>query len=286
MNQKRVKLYIFTLLFSLLSLAFSSPWKKYVPVVASEALDVYSAGADKTEKTLVSAAPSTIPRKTPEPESTPSPESAADPEKKPAEVNDYENGVSAGSVRYVSQLNEPENNGWGKYAWKAGMECTTACISMSLSYLGIDASPEQILDYSSKTVLASTYGIGEIAASDLTSIRLPAKDAFAKLEEMLERHESAEEDSVSPPLVYFSGSGHYHAFLVIGKGEDDIHYLTVDPALGGVHVISISEAGEITTEEEEYLDRYTNSGAVSAEIDSVAQWERKREQTESKKLII
>ncbi|MDO5444573.1 MAG: hypothetical protein Q4F31_03015 [Eubacteriales bacterium] len=232
-------------------------------------------GDPKRESPDKTPLPTQIPVETPMPAINSEPEMTPDrKEKKIPEVNAYNDGVSLGTVRYVSQLNEPENNGWGKYAWKAGMECTTACISMSLSYIGIDASPEEILDYSSQTVLASTYGIDEITASDLTSIKLPAKDAFVKLMEMVERYESAEENSMSPPLLYFSGNGHYHAFIVIGKGEDD-QYLTTDPALSGIHIVSISEQGEITTEEEGYLERYTNNGASPAVINSIAQWQIK-----------
>lgn len=278
MKRKRIKVTLFALLFVSLSGMFISPRTIVVPSASPAALeDITEAAAGETpEKTpLPTALPTERPLPSAVPELEEESEGSAETEKKTAEVNEYASGVSEGTVRYVSQLNEVESNGWGKYAWKAGMECTTACISMSLSCIGVDASPEEILDYSSQTVLASTYGIDEITASDLTSIRLPAEDAFVRLEEMLERYESDMENTVSPPLLYFSGNGHYHAFIIIGEAEEENQYLTVDPTIAGVHSVSISEEGEITTEEEGYLERYTNSGEVPASINSIAQWQLK-----------
>lgn len=211
-----------------------------------------------------SAAPSPSPAPTPAPTPTPTPRPY-----KTAELREYESGVEKGTVRYVHQLGDVEENGWGVYAWKAGMECTTACISMAVSYLGIDASPEDILNYSSQTVLASTYGIEEISASPLTAVRLPVEDAYSVFEEMFSLY--SEDECCSPVLIYLSGNGHYHALLVIGRaGEHE--YLVADPTPYGVHRIEISEKGEISTSEEGYLERYTNSGEQPAQINSLAQW--------------
>lgn len=221
------------------------------------------------------AAPSALPASTPTPSPppTPSPTPVPTPTPQPyktAELRDYESGVEKGTVRYVHQLGDVEENGWGIYAWKAGMECTTACISMAVSYLGIDASPEDILNYSSQTVLASTYGIEEISASPLTAVRLSAEDAYPVFEEMFRQY--SEDENTSPVLIYLSGNGHYHALLVIGRaGEND--YLVADPTPCGVHRVEISEKGEISTSEEGYLERYTNSGEQPALINSLAQWQ-------------
>ena len=218
------------------------------------------------------AAPSAAPTHTPVPTPTPSPTPVPTPSPQPyktAELREYGSGVEKGTVRYVHQLGDVEENGWGIYAWKAGMECTTACISMAVSYLGIDASPEDILNYSSQTVLASTYGIEEISASPLTAVRLSAEDAFPVFEEMFRQY--SEDENTSPVLIYLSGNGHYHALLVIGRaGEHE--YLVADPTPYGVHRIEISEKGEISTSEEGYLERYTNSGEQPAQINSLAQW--------------
>ena len=60
-------------------------------------------------------------------------------------------GVKTGTVRYICQVPAytdlfcPEY--WGSYVGYANHECFTACISMALSYLGIDATPGALGDY-------------------------------------------------------------------------------------------------------------------------------------------
>ena len=59
--------------------------------------------------------------------------------------------VKTGTVRYVCQVPAytdlfcPEY--WGSYTNYANHECFTACISMALSYLGLDATPGALGDY-------------------------------------------------------------------------------------------------------------------------------------------
>lgn len=60
-------------------------------------------------------------------------------------------GVKAGTVRYISQVPSYTDqfcaDYWGSYVGYANHECFTACISMALSYLGIDATPGALGDY-------------------------------------------------------------------------------------------------------------------------------------------
>lgn len=203
---------------------------------------------------------------------TPTPVPTPTPFLKPVPfVSEYSEGVEKGNVRYVSQLNDVENNGWGKYSWKAGMECTTACISMALSYLGIDAGPEEILDYSSRTVIRSCYGIDDIEISPLSASALQAEDGYKVLKEMMDVYMNDRNHIWSPVVLYISGNGHNHALLVIGKDNGD--YLVLDPTPADIHRIQINESGEITTLEEDYLIRYTNDGNSPAYINTLGQWE-------------
>lgn len=209
---------------------------------------------------------------TPVPTATVAPTPEPTPEPKPVpEVRDYEQGVEAGNIRYVWQLQEADKNGWGKYGWKAGAECTTACISMALSYLGVDASPEALLDFSSRTYLQSCYGLDEmIEVSPYGSPVYEDGEAVKAFEKMFELYTDDRDGIWSPVLVYLAGNGHYHAVVVIGRDGED--YLVADPTPKGIHRIRISEEGKITTAEDNYLTRYVQSEDSPAGIRSLAQW--------------
>lgn len=213
-----------------------------------------------------------LPSAEPSPSPTPSPTPAPTPTPFPVPpLREYSEEVTAGEVRYVSQLNDVENNGWGKYSWRAGMECTTACISMALSYLGVDASPEAILDYSIKTVLASSYGIESVKPSAQTASFLEKEESFPRFQALIDRYQNGE-GNISPVLLYLAGNGHNHALVIIGQEEDE--YLAADPTPAGIHRIRIAEDGTISTAEEEYLLRYTASEQAPARISGLAQWEK------------
>lgn len=211
------------------------------------------------------ATPSPSPSATPAPPPTPAP-------KPVPEIREYEQGVESGSIRYVWQLQEADKNGWGKYAWKAGAECTTACISMALSYLGIDESPEALLDFSSTTYLQSCYGMEDrIAVSPCASPVYEDGEAGKAFAAMFEAYMNDREGIWSPVLIYFSGNGHSHAVVVIGQDGED--YLVADPTPKGMHRIRITEEGQITAAEADYLTRYIPSEDGSVKIVSLAQWQ-------------
>ena len=207
----------------------------------------------------------------PSPTSEPTPSPVPTPEPKPIPwVKEYEEGVETGFIRYVWQLQEAEKNGWGKYAWKAGAECTTACISMALSYLGVDASPEALLDFSSKTYLQSCYGMEDlIDVSPFASPSYEEGESIEAFRQMFRLYDADRAGKFSPVLVYFTGNGHYHALIVTGRFGDE--YLTVDPTPKGIHRIRISDDGKITTAEEGYLTRYITDDSPAV-IVSLSQW--------------
>lgn len=257
----------------------------FLPILLAAAIGFlcsWPGGAEETgvsepaaETVIAVPAPAETPPEEPIAAAAPErPEEPEAPEDFVPDVTDYYAEVEAGRVRYVSQLNEPENNGWGKYSWKAGSECTTACISMALSFLGIDESPEALLDFSSKTYLCSCYGLDDeypVEISPINTPVIPEGEGKALFDGMMESYLSAEKKNVSPVVLYVSGNGHNHCLLIIGtEGEN---YLALDPANSGIHTFAISEDGEITTPEREYFYRYTAGGEASVQICSLGQWQ-------------
>ena len=185
-----------------------------LPTAAVDAGEETTAPAEEKQTAPAQSAP---PAKTAEPlppEETEAPATGKHPDAVP-----YEDWAGKGQIRYVSQLKEPEVNGWGKFAWRAGGECTTACISMAMSYLGVDASPEDILAWSTKTVLTSSYGLEEVEPSELTAVLIDAEKGRETLTAMIEAYENDETGATSPVLLYLSGAGHYHALLLIAAEE-------------------------------------------------------------------
>lgn len=224
-----------------------------------------------------------------EPEATPFVEPEAEFVHGVPEITGYDAGVCPGQVRYVSQLKDLRKNGWGRFEGRAGSECTTACISMALSCIGIDESPEKLLSYNSTTIFASSYGIKNLEPSQLTGAVPTAEKGYEIFTLMLENYLSNRDYTVSPVLLYLTGNGNRHGILVIGTEEDC--FLVLDPASRGLHRISVSEKGEISSwEGKDYLARYTNTGKVKAKISALAQWsvvpeieEKSPEQTDDKK---
>ena len=240
---------------------------------APEFPEVPGAAGESGEE-LYAAEPAAEPaEETPEPE--PSREPFVEPEAEfvhgVPEVTGYESEVCPGQLRYVSQLKDLRKNGWGRFEARAGSECTTACISMALSCIGIDESPEKLLTFSTTTVFASSYGIKTLEPSPLTGAAVNAEEGYKTFLLMLENYLDNRDWTVSPVLLYLAGNGNRHGILIIGAEEDC--FLVVDPAARGIHRISISEKGEISSGEgKEYLMRYTDSGKVKAKISALAQW--------------
>ncbi len=59
--------------------------------------------------------------------------------------NEWKSGTK-GQIRFVDQSKNETANGWGSRAGDASSECNTACQSMALSYMGVDRSPEELLN--------------------------------------------------------------------------------------------------------------------------------------------
>lgn len=260
------KRYIPVLLLSVLAVSFAACGSNFPEIPEPDAGELVTAAEDTPHIEV-----------TPEP--TEEPEPSEEPFTEPEvifvhglpEITGFDAEVCPGHIRYVSQIKDLRKNGWGRFEYRAGSECTTACISMALSCIGIDESPEKLLNYSTSTVFASNYGIKELVPSELTGAVPNAEKGYETLTVLLRSYLENRDWTVSPVLLYLTGNGNRHGILIIGTEDDS--FLVLDPASRGLHRISISEKGEVSSQEgKDYLARYTNTGKVMAKISALAQW--------------
>ena len=112
--------------------------------------------------------------------------------------------VKTGTVRYVCQVPAYTDlfcaEYWGSYGNYANHECFTACISMALSYLGIDATPGALGDY---WLSRGHYGAPfattpeDVAFSGATYSKTSLAEAIARY--------VGGEGSYSPPIIHLTG---------------------------------------------------------------------------------
>ena len=167
---------------------------------------------------------------------------------------DRNSGVSAGTIRYVSQLSISPyfyRSYWEPFAESAGHECYTADISMALSALGLDATPAALGTYwnsrghtggSPFTTVA--WDVGVFGAAYLERSFAKAMQSF--------RSDPA---SYSPPIIHlttYSVNGHY---VIVAGQISDTSFLIVDPASDSTwtativdNEISYPRKGETRTE--------------------------------------
>ncbi len=175
-------------------------------------------------------------------------------------VSEYTPEVSTGTIRYICQ--QPEGaefryDYWKKWAKKSGsykgpeMECGTACISMALSYVGVNKTPKDILDYGNGYTHFMDWGdagIHNLSVSDFQS----AMDNYIN-----------GEGRYSPPVIHLPGySKNGHFVVVIGR-IDDQTYEILDPNNRAVTRMTI------TGNKAKYT-LYGNS--KSGKIDRLHQW--------------
>lgn len=162
-----------------------------------------------------------------------------------ADVNiqySYTSITSSGSVRYISQIKSSKyfNSAyWGKWdgsssikcangSWYGGpiQECLTCCMSMSLSYIGVDKTPEDILNFGSGITIVNTKWGGAVYKS---SAFTQAMDNYLN-----------GNGKYSPPIIHlnsYSSAGHY--VVVIGKLSGN-RYRVADPARDSIWEITIN----------------------------------------------
>lgn len=155
-----------------------------------------------------------------------------------------------GEVRYVSQIGGNEfyyEDYWGEYAPYSSGECGTACISMALSYLGIDKTPKELGDYWILKGYTEGVPFSTVFGDVPEATGGHSYDFFTAYE----RYEN--EEGFSPVIIYFTKelnpyqSGNRHFVLVtdfLGDGK----YSAVDPASSERLTVKIvkDEDGELS----------------------------------------
>lgn len=131
----------------------------------------------------------------------------------------YSTDVNFGTIRYISQNSSSpyfNSNYWGSWAGQAGSECGTSSISMALSYIGINKTPQSILDAHGGTTYFTGWGVTTETPSIVAGVAnfVDGKGKY------------------SPLIVHFTKGydpvyGHW--VLLIGK-VSETSYLVLDPA--------------------------------------------------------
>ena len=171
----------------------------------------------------------------------------------------YSSGVSCGTIRYISQITGDQYFNWNYWPSSAfglygspGSECGTACISMALSYIGINKTPKEILGDDGVTRYGVNWGGSEYVSTSLSSAISNYINGNGKY---------------SPIVICMSGAGTWnsdlgkyndHYVMIAGKISDS-SYQIVDPANSSVTTRTIS-GGKITY------------GSGSYSISQVHQW--------------
>lgn len=164
----------------------------------------------------------------------------------------YTSSVACGTIRYISQVANGANfhsQYWGSWASQANIECGTSSISMALSYIGINKTPQNILDegngitYFGKNWGGSTYSNPSVATGVSNYINGNGK--------------------YSPVVIHipkYSSAGHY--VVIAGRISTNV-YQILDPWENSVTRMTIN--GTTAT--------YTKSGStITDTIDSIYQW--------------
>jgi hypothetical protein len=170
-------------------------------------------------------------------------------------ISYQQSGVSAGTIRYVSQLRA---SGyfclpyWQPFEDAAGHECYTASISMALSGLGLDATPAALGTYwnqrghtGGSPFATVAWDVGAFGASYLERPFAKAMQAFV-----------ADPGTYSAPIIHlttYSQNGHY---VMMAGQVNATTFLVVDPASDAPwtlkienNVVEYLRKGEMLSEE-------------------------------------
>ena len=160
----------------------------------------------------------------------------------------YTTSTPVGTIRYISQVSGSQyfySSYWGSWASQAGIECGTASISMAVSYVGVNKTPKDILDYGNGTTYFGTWGSATHSSPSFSTAMSNYINGKGKY---------------SPPVIHFpngtlTSAGHY---AVISGQISSTQYSIVDPAYG---------IGTITINGTSWSYR-----GASGSIDQVHQW--------------
>ncbi len=141
---------------------------------------------------------------------------------------EYDPEVQVGTIRYISQLAGSglfDWNYWGGWGNQAGIECGTASISMALSYVGVNLTPQQILDAHGGLTSFTGWGVVDLSP-----------DVAGGMEQYINGR-----GQYSPLIVHlptYSQLGHY--VVLMGKVSDS-EYLVLDCAQNSTWVMTVGD---------------------------------------------
>ena len=171
----------------------------------------------------------------------------------------YSSSVTCGTVRYISQVSSDSyfyssywpSSTFGYYTGPS-VECGTASISMALSYIGVNKTPNDILSANNGATSFSTGWGGSTYYSYSASNLSGAMDAYIN-----------GNGKYSPPVIHipgYSAAGHY--VVVVGKISSGV-YQILDPWQRALTRMTVS--GSSAT--------YTVYGSTIYDtIDQIHQW--------------
>ena len=140
----------------------------------------------------------------------------------------YTPEVQVGTIRYISQIAGSgliDWNYWGRWGNQAGIECGTASISMAMSYIGVNLTPQQILDAHGGLTCFTGWGVADLSP-----------DVAGGMEQYMNG-----QGQYSPLIVHlptYSQLGHY--VVLIGKVSDS-EYLVLDCAQHSTWVMAVGD---------------------------------------------
>ena len=140
----------------------------------------------------------------------------------------YTPEVQVGTIRYISQIAGSglfDWNYWGSWGNQAGIECGTASISMAMSYIGVNLTPQQILDAHGGLTCFTGWGVADLSP-----------DVAGGMEQYMNG-----QGQYSPLIVHlptYSQLGHY--VVLIGKVSDS-EYLVLDCAQHSTWVMAVGD---------------------------------------------
>lgn len=145
-------------------------------------------------------------------------------------------------MRYVCQQAEDDTfyeEYWGEWATWAGQECGTACISMALSYLGIDAEPKDLAEW-----WISRMGFFGAVFRDVPEAQAQEQVPFFQAWDNYVGGQGLYSPVVLrlPPELNPYQTGNSHYVLVLGQYEDGA-WAAADPAVPELLRLFIREDG-------------------------------------------
>ena len=181
--------------------------------------------------------------------------------------------VIPGKIRYVDQSKgEGACKEWETYGDVADSRCLTACLSMALSYIGINRSPKELLDAKDGEPYWGGFHAGEKNAPGCTAYTTDSESAKTTMDTMLGRMKEGE---TSPVVIHYSSRLGEHALVVTGINPDG-SYNIVDPwDHCGTKVVSIEPSGRIVCDHGDTISHCRDEKAkeyVDMYIDGVWQY--------------